>query len=284
LSIDGRVVVGVAWNEAGSRRFRWTETSGTKDFSTLGVPEGCGEPLMNAEGSSLLVSCGEPSKLFYWTESSGTTSFSPPAKLSFTWPPPLMSRDGSVVAGALKDDAAPGPGTFIPFRWTSKDGVKVLHQPEPGDNGRPVAISDDGKVIVGGSQRPLTPETIGSGAAYRWTESGGTVRLGFLPGDDANEVIAASADGSIVAGVSTNHRVPNGPPLSEFVLWDGHGIRSIVGELTAAGVDLKGFEIGTVDRVWAAGSIVVVQGRGSKPEALPHGWVQDWVAHLPVRP
>jgi hypothetical protein len=191
-----------------------------------------------------------------------------------------MSRDGSVVAGALQDDSAPGPTTFIPFRWTRKDGVRILHQPEPGDNGTPVAISDDGKVIVGGEQRPLVPETIGQGAAYRWTESGGTVRLGFLPGHDANQVTTATPDGSIVAGFSINHTVPSGPPLSESVLWDARGVRSIVGELTAAGIDLKDFHIASVDRV-RVGAFVVVQGIGWSGQGSP---VQYWVAHLPLRP
>jgi hypothetical protein len=62
------------------------------------------------------------------------------------------------------------------------------------------------------------------------------------------------------------------------VLWDCRGTRDIAGELTAAGVDLQGMQLGwgeTVNYVWSGASIMMVyEGTTYHP---------PWIAWLPDR-
>jgi probable HAF family extracellular repeat protein len=57
-------------------------------------------------------------------------------------------------------------------------------------------ISADGKVVVGQSNSASGYET------FRWTEAGGMVGLGVLPGGAGSIAAGTSADGSVVVGIS----------------------------------------------------------------------------------
>ncbi|RIL07970.1 MAG: hypothetical protein DCC71_01200 [Proteobacteria bacterium] len=60
-------------------------------------------------------------------------------------------------------------------------------------------VSDDGAVVVGGSESSSGPQ------AYRWTEAGGIVGLGDLSGGAfASQATGVSANGSVIVGTGVN--------------------------------------------------------------------------------
>ncbi len=114
------------------------------------------------------------------------------------------NQDGTVVVG---DTDVPGakPGDYDgyhAFRW-------VLGNPATGagtftDLGAAtataLAVSGDGSVVVGA----------GTGnKAFRWTQAGGAVSLGALPGHSFSLATAVSADGNVVVGISSTRLIPS---------------------------------------------------------------------------
>ncbi len=104
------------------------------------------------------------------------------------------SADGSVVVGhGYGDDQSA-------FRWTLAGGSELLDNDLTANGRRPNSANDvaaDGIVVVGSA----------GGEAYRWTSSGGTEGLGYLPGfDSSSTATSVSADGNIIVGDS--QRVP----------------------------------------------------------------------------
>ena len=145
-----------------------------------------------------------------------------------------VSDDGSIVAGTT---LLPGGGDYQAFRWTEAAGMVGLGT-LPGRTTSSITIpskpvSGDGSTIIGSSGPPQTPEAfiysvadgmrglgglgyassasfdgsvvVGwniSSGAYRWTESGGMVRLVSL-----STAYDVSADGSTVVGHGFNGAV-----------------------------------------------------------------------------
>lgn len=92
-------------------------------------------------------------------------------------------------------------------------------------------VSDDGAVVVGRSDSAVGPQ------AFRWTQGGGMVNLGNLPGWDSSWAQAVSADGSIVVGRSENWSVPDG---EEVFMWTPGGGMVSLGDGNAAGLSPDG--------------------------------------------
>lgn len=101
-----------------------------------------------------------------------------------------VSADGSKVTG---DSGS--TNYYDAFQWTAAGGMQNLNTAANSYSfGK--AISGDGSVVVG-ELRTWS----GQVEAYRWTSSGST-GLGFLPGAIKSSAFGASADGSVVIGVS----------------------------------------------------------------------------------
>jgi probable HAF family extracellular repeat protein len=103
-----------------------------------------------------------------------------------------ISSDGSVVAGHGSTAAG-----LEALRWTLAAGAQSIGDlPGGGTSGSALAISHDGTVIVGHGETATAAMQ-----AFRWTDGGGIVGLGFL---STPQSIArgASLDGSIVVGQS----------------------------------------------------------------------------------
>jgi len=143
------------------------------------------------------------------------------------------------------------------------------------------SLSGDGQSFHGSARRadfhPGVDEEIPE-RAFRWSVTEGFVLLAPLAGHEVSAVTAASRDGSVLVGAS---RSPVGSPngsLPRVVLWDCRGTRDIAGELTAAGVDLHGMELGwgeSVNYVWSGASIMMVyNGTTYHP---------PWIVWLPRR-
>ncbi|MEM7787424.1 MAG: hypothetical protein AAF594_06835, partial [Bacteroidota bacterium] len=112
-----------------------------------------------------------------------------------------VSSDGSVVVGT-----ANGLLDAEAFRWTA-DGVADLGFLPEGDRSSAYDVSSDGSVIVG-SGAGLDNGSPWS-EAFRWTESGGMVGIGGLPGGLVSAgAFGVSSDGSVVVGSSWSDRGP----------------------------------------------------------------------------
>ncbi|MEI6798368.1 MAG: autotransporter domain-containing protein [Pseudomonadota bacterium] len=108
-----------------------------------------------------------------------------------------VSDDGSVVAGTsatVGDDDA----TDHAFRWVAGVGANPGTMTDLGtltyQRSETTGISADGSVVVG-----FLGNTEG---AFRWTEAGGMIDLGYLEGGSTGYAYNVSPDGSIVVGQS----------------------------------------------------------------------------------
>lgn len=167
-SADGTVIVGSADFGSGSPiAFRWTGAT----FTSLGLL------------------------------ASGTTSQSAG-----------VSDDGTIVVGRSDGGGSlpdgPGLATSEAFRWTSGGGMVGLGFLGTGQASQANAISADGTTIVGTSSN-MPGYLIGGPPGpvnefpFVWTSGGGMVELGILAGDTSGTALAVSANGNVIAGVST---------------------------------------------------------------------------------
>jgi probable HAF family extracellular repeat protein len=125
-----------------------------------------------------------------------------------------VSADGTIVVGAA--DAPTGTQSHLrAFRWTltnvaTGQGTMVNLGDLPGGDSYSVAakVSHDGSVVVGGASSAAS--LAGSSftldfEAFRWTQAGGMVGLGDLPGGGFHSFAnAVSGDGSVIVGASTS--------------------------------------------------------------------------------
>ncbi len=147
-----------------------------------------------------------------------------------------VSADGSVVVGTVRNL---NNGINNVFHWTA--GQSQLN----GNGDFPVAVSADGRVVVG---THLTPTFVIE--AFRWTVGGSFESLGVLPGpgSDSSQAFDVSADGSVVVGggnIGVNR---------EAFRWTAATGMVSLGDLPGGPVDSDAFGVS------ADGSVVVGQG------------------------
>lgn len=162
---------------------------------------------------------------FRWTSQDGAVSLGtlPGQPHSWAWG---VSNDGSVVVGSSGSTAPYGSpygsktvdhSAGQAFRWTSAGGMVGLGC-LPGDTySQGCGVSGDGSVVVGYSYRgpAVWLPGLGGTQAFRWTEAGGMVGLGYLPGGTSSRAFGVSADGGTVVGTGTS----NGVPGTEAFRW-----------------------------------------------------------------
>lgn len=193
VTADGSTVVGYSNGEA----FRWTSKDGMVSLG-VGAAWAVSADGRTIAGNAELVA-GQ-SSAGVWTDAAGFVS------LGFQGLPFGISADGNVVVGERQIPYQQGALLFTTeaFRWTSDGGAVGLGD-LPGGAYRSSAygVSADGKVVVGTSD--IGRDTVGfqQTEAFLWTEAGGMVGLGHLPGGGSSGFAwAASSDGSIVVGES----------------------------------------------------------------------------------
>ncbi|MEX2141627.1 MAG: PEP-CTERM sorting domain-containing protein [Pirellulales bacterium] len=147
-----------------------------------------------------------------------------------------VSADGSVVVGTVRNVSN---GINRVFHWTA--GQSLLN----GNGDFPVAVSADGRVVVG---THLTPTF--SLEAFRWTVGGSFETLGLLPGAGStrSDAFDVSADGSVVVGVGSIG------VNREAFRWTSETGFVTLGDLPGGPVDSGAFGIS------ADGRVVVGQG------------------------
>ncbi len=297
ISADGAVVVGdsctAVWISPPGELpvlyytpFRWTKQTGMVSLGNFagGWPPGTSPGSdfggfaygMSADGSVVVgKSVSQP---FVWTANGGLVNLGKLSPTDLEGGATAVTADGSVVYGFS------GPvNNGLPFRWTAQGGMART-------TGVPSAISADGKVMIGGSDRWTVDGTrtrlgfdakalsadgsvvvgdkslaTGEWAAYRWTASTGTVRLGPFPGlwDMAR---AISADGSVIAGSYG---------YGAYIWDDAHGLRSLGSLLSDLGADVQGWGLEQVTAISPDGLTMI--GNGINPA----GGEEAWIATIP---
>lgn len=220
-----------------------------------------------------------------------------------------VSSDGSTVVGGSVVSSGEEA-----FRWRSATGMVGLGG-LPGEEIQSLAFgaSADGSVVVGETFLTFSPELAGS-VAFRWTQAGGMVNLGQLPGGtDGSFALGVSADGSVVVGhsstgsdtgeafrwtqgsgmvglgnlpgenysyayaASADGSVIVGQGEAGAFIWDAsHGTRSLRDVLVDDdGLDLTGWSVDAAYGVSADGRTIV--GAGTNP----NGQQEAWIAFLP---
>ncbi len=262
ISRDGATVVGRLDNGFFTpfHAFRWTEGAGIVDLGTLDPPN-------NATRSSFATDVGDNGSVivghsqtstgathaFRWTAGGGMVDLGTglgPAGNSAAFG---VSGDGSIVVG--QSDFPPTPGLFTntrqAFRWTQAGGFQTLGTINGIPNSIALAVTADGSTIVGRAIRsiPSGASSISRSRAFRWTEAGGMVDLGVLPGDEHSSAVAVSDDGTIVVGISSTALIDNngvGQGLrhdeknSRAFYWtQAGGIKNLTQLLADAGVDMS---------------------------------------------
>ncbi len=286
VNADGSVVVGVAdygvLSPTQIVAFLWREGLGTTEIGDLpGGPSGSERAAargVSADGA-IIAGQGESefgAEPFRYTVA--TATFLGLGDLpggAFGGSGYGISADGLTIVGS----SITGDGTQA-FRWTKGEGMVAL-----GHLGVPKGItpfseaygaSADGSVIVGLSRSMASSNS--GWEAFRWTQTGGMVGLGDLPGGAVlSAAYATSADGSIVVG-SAGIQGPCTPfgcqTAPRAFVWDGaRGLRDLNEVLAGQGVNLTGWTLTEARGISADGSVIV--GTGINPQGNLEAWRVD---------
>ena len=264
-SVQGEVVVGTMENEFGAAEaFRWTSSQGIVGLGVLPEMTGSLADAVSADGAVVVGSSFDDagdSKAFRWTEVTGIE------ELDFGLQPSDKSRAFGVSADGL---AVVGSNRSGPedrgFHWTHSQGVQLLN-PLPGDSRSAASgISADGSVFVGesvsldGNGNPV------SRRAVRWNGGGVAQDLGTLFEDDFTVAIDASADGSVIIGMS------QGDEETPFLWTEVNGMRPLVEILNEAGLDLTGWDLRVYNGAISDDGNSIT-GWGRNPDGIREGWV-----------
>lgn len=237
----------------------WTDRSEWTDIaSAYGSPCGfdyAGAWDISADGTTIigLVWNGCNAEAFRW-DARGRGIMTPLEVLGAPYPgsstPPanratVVADDGGMVAGFAQTDMVDRWPAF----WRPDGTGELLTGNSPDAPGEVLSISADGQVLAG---------TWG-GEAFYWTEAGGTVLLGLLPGGDpffdplyAN---AIGAGGQLILGTSGNPFFS----VQRAWVWTQAGGLQVLEEVVAdAGLTLpEGYSLTGVVAVSADGTRVL---------------------------
>lgn len=141
-------------------------------------------------------SSGHNNVPYRWTAEDGVISLS-----SLEGEGRAVSADGNFIVGHEN---------YLAYRWSSEGGFEYLGDLPGGDEfSMAWDVSTDGSVVVGVGSSQFSNSIIypTSYEAFRWTESGGMVGLGYLEEEHyMSWSRACSADGSIIVGQLFNEQ------------------------------------------------------------------------------
>jgi probable HAF family extracellular repeat protein len=235
ISGDGSTVAGSIFAPP-TQAFRFRVEGDVQLLGGLpGEPTGSDGFDVSADGSAVVGVANTTSgdEAFRWTEATGMVGLGDlpggqSRSIAFG-----VSADGAVVVGeGYGADDRPEA-----FRWTEA-GMIALGRLPGGVSSRARSVSGDGAVVVGISNYPSSPVPLVSRyEAFRWTEAGGMVGLGDLPGGVLrSEALDVSADGSVVVGSAFTLR-PDGSTREEAFFWtEATGMVALRDALIAMGV------------------------------------------------
>jgi probable HAF family extracellular repeat protein len=257
--------------------FLWTQTGDAIDLGTL-------DPANNAsrssdandvsDGAAVIVGSSEIAggavrHAYRWTAAGGMVDLGAPGGAARSSRAFGVSASGDVVVGEGEFADANAISGFRSgaFRWTAAGGFQGLGALQPGFFSSATAVSADGTVVVGHGGVSIVlgnTETNGS-RAFRWTQDGGLVPIGPLPGHRFADAAGLSDNGKIVVGTSSAGNLDRngvGGLLrgtgSAFRWTEATGIQDLRQLLVDAGVDMTGVALVAVtgispDGQWITG-------------------------------
>jgi probable HAF family extracellular repeat protein len=253
-SNDGSVIAGSSHFGAFGQAFRWTAETGMVALGTLSgdiQTSGSAANSISADGN-VVVGYGEnegTQEAFRWTAAEGMRPLAERTPLFLFSRAHDVSADGSVIVGTIQDIGSVQRG----FRWSSPNGLVRI-----AGLGSASAVSADGSIIVGRA----------GGVAARWTEAGGIIELGDLPGGDRiSSPSDLSADGSVVVGTGQTEIG------SEAMIWTAEtGMVNLRQALLSLGIsELTDWTLISAAGVSADGRTIV--GTGINPAGLREAYV-----------
>lgn len=186
VSADGSVVVGTSYSENGPEAFRWTPGSKMVGLGDLEPGRFTSAALQVAASGSVAVGSSIIDdewgyEAFRWSAATGMTGLGDLAGGAFYSSASDVSADGSVIVG----DSRSATSTEA-FRWTSATGMVALGILPGSIESHAQAVSDDGSVVVGYTER----------SAFYWTATGGLTNLG-----NGYRAYGMASDGSVIVGI-----------------------------------------------------------------------------------
>lgn len=217
ISDTGDVATGLGWDGCSAFAYRWTSAGGVEKLPQQGPN--------NSRGNDV---SGDGTHIGGWDEApNGTRRASiwfPNGTEQIILEDPVLNPEGAGEVWGFSTDGtwACGSGSGGAFRWNATDGVEYLGS-LPGFSGATgLAISDDGKTVVGFAGIAFFGIT-----AFIWTEAGGMQRfrdyamteLGVtLPGTQDFQVLHdMTPDGSKVVGYYSQDAGPFSPDTAVLV-------------------------------------------------------------------
>jgi probable HAF family extracellular repeat protein len=267
VSPDGMTVVGQRDNPNGLAT-KWTEAGGQTDLPEPGY---LSVALAASEGSFIAgFRYQNPDIYPQAVRWNATNSINLGRGVAFD-----ISEDGAVVVGRKDSGDLINDQDSEPFRWTQSTGMVGLGY-LPGASlplGSARGVSADGTVIVGGSSSSATFSF--RTEAFRWTEAGGMVGLGDLPGGQFDSIaVDANSDGAVIIGNGTVQDGADDLASAGFRWTQSTGMTSLGPNSRATGISDDG-------------SIIVGRGViGSASEAVlwsPNGGMHSIKAILAVQ-
>jgi hypothetical protein len=216
VTANGRMVVGMAWDDCGVQAFKWDATG--SGIMTLLERLGSQFPgSTRPPDNRATVVSDDGSVIAGWASTAETgrypavwradgTGFLIQATVEPGTGGEVMttSGDGKYLAGYLGENA---------FYWTQAGGVVSIGKLPPADEfdfggATANAITDDGKLIFGVSGQPF----FGTPKAFVWTQAAGmrlladvvtAAGLTIPEGTTLTNVLASSTDGTVILGQAT---------------------------------------------------------------------------------
>jgi probable HAF family extracellular repeat protein len=213
-----------------------------------------------ADGTAVVGQSASASgpQAFRWTQAGGIAGLGDLAGGTFDSSAAAASDNGSVVVGRGVSSAS-GAG-FEAFRCVPPATPVGLGDllPNPVFSSQAAAISEDGLVIAG------TGTSAAGSEAFRWTQAGGLVGMGDLPGGRTESfATAVSSDGSVIVGIAST--IPSGAEYEAF-RWSQAGGMIGLGDLPGGAFSSRALGVS------GDGNTVV---GWSTTDTLPHGLRND---------
>lgn len=243
--------------------FRWTEAGGAVDLGTL---DAANNAVRSSDATATSDDCGvvvgssqfngnaSAQHAYRWTAAGGMVDLGAAAGASRNSRAFGVSAVGDIVVGETEFVDANAFSGFRTgaYRWTAAGGFQSLGAIEPGFSTSATAVSADGSVVVGsgGVQVRVGNSSTNGSRAFRWSQAGGLVPIGPLPGHTFAQAAGVSDNGKIVVGTSSAGPLDRngvGGLLrgggSAFRWTEATGIQDLRQLLVAAGIDMTGITL-----------------------------------------